>query len=165
MVPPVSIARSIRGDNMSLASVNPAAKQIVGPLSAANAALSGQGRTIPDHEPAIGVMSDPGLRRMIEAWFELEKMKANPIPGPDLAGMLKKCEERVRGAIMYLASETVTKNLAEAYRSGGLNAKRALWKEVVAQGEAETAAALAELWDNKHQFGHKSLNRFGTNAV
>jgi hypothetical protein len=145
MVPPVSIARSISGDNTSLASVKPTAKQIVGPLCAANAALSGEGRTIPDHEAAIGIMSDPGLRRMIEAWFELEKMKANLISGPDLAEMLKRCEERVRGAIMHLASETVTKNLAEAYRSGGPKAKRALWMEAVAQGEAETAAALAEL--------------------
>jgi hypothetical protein len=85
---------------------------------------------------------------MIEAWFELERMKASRVPSPCLAGMLKTCEERVRGAIMHLASETMTDGLAGAERSGGAEAVRLLWMEVVVRGEAETAAALAELRNN-----------------
>jgi hypothetical protein len=112
---------------MVLASVEPTAKQNVGP----------------DHEPAMGIVSDLGLRGMIEAWFELERMKSNLVSGPNTARMLKRCEARIRGAIMHLASETVTeKNMAAADRSGGSEAVRALWMEAVAQGKAETAAAL-----------------------
>jgi hypothetical protein len=70
-VPPLAIARSVCGNNMGLASVEPTAKQHVGP----------------DHEPAIGLVSDLGLRGMIEAWFELERMKSNLVPGPDTARM------------------------------------------------------------------------------
>jgi hypothetical protein len=125
-VPPLAIARSICGNNMGLASVEPTAKQHVGP----------------DHEPAIGLVSDLGLRGMIEAWFELERMKSNLVPGPDTARMLKRCEVRIRGAIMHLGSETVTESMAAADRSGGSEAVRALWMEAVAQGKAETAAAL-----------------------
>jgi hypothetical protein len=101
-----------------------------------------------DHEPAIGLRSDLGVRRMIEAWFELETMKVSRVRGLGLAGMLKTCEERVRGAIMHLASEAVTDSLAEADHSGGPEAVRSLWMEAVVRGEAETAAALAELRDN-----------------
>jgi hypothetical protein len=97
-VPPLAIARLICGNNMGLASVEPTAKQHVGP----------------DHEPAIGLVSDLGLRGMIEAWFELERMKSNLVPGPDTARMLKRCEVRIRGAIMHLASETVTESMAAA---------------------------------------------------
>jgi hypothetical protein len=89
---------------LRLASVEPTAKQNVGP----------------NNEPAIGLVSDLGLRGMIEAWFELERMKSNLVPGPDIARMLKRCEVRIRGAIMHLASETVTESMAAADRSGGL---------------------------------------------
>jgi hypothetical protein len=101
-----------------------------------------------DHEPTIGLMSDPRVRRMIEAWFELERMKADLIPGPDFAERLIKCGERIRGAIMPLASETVTESLTEAKRSGGREALSAFWMEAVSRGETETGAALAELRDN-----------------
>jgi hypothetical protein len=63
-VPPLSIARSICGNNMGLASVEPTAKQIVGP----------------DYEPAIGLVSDLGLRGMIEARFELERIQSRSGP-------------------------------------------------------------------------------------
>jgi hypothetical protein len=66
---------------------------------------------------------------MIGVWFELEKMKVNLIPIPDFAGMLERCEARVRGAIMHLARETVTESIAAADRSGGSEAVMALgWK-------------------------------------
>jgi hypothetical protein len=128
-----SIAYLICGNNKTLAWVEPAAKQIVRPLGATNSALSGGRRTRPDDEIAIDLMSDPGLRMMIEVWFELEKMKS--IPGPGFAWMLKRCSERIRGAIMHLASETVTESMAAADRSGGSEAVRALWMEAVAQGK------------------------------
>jgi hypothetical protein len=73
-------------------------------------------------------------------------MKASLVPSPGLAGRLKTCEERVRGAIVHLASETMSESLAEAKRTGGRDAVSALWREAVVRGEAETAAALAELW-------------------
>jgi hypothetical protein len=101
---------------------------------------------MPDHDPTIGLMSDPGVRRMIEAWFELERMKSNLIPSPDFAEKLKKCGERIRGAVMYLTSETMSESLTEAERSGGRHAVSAFWTEAVARGEAEIAAVLAELW-------------------
>jgi hypothetical protein len=103
---------------------------------------------MPDHEPTIGLMSDPGVRWMIEAWFGLETMKASLVPSLGLAGRLKTCEERIRGAVMYLASDTMSESLAEAKHTGGPDAVSALWMDAVARGEAETAAALAELWDN-----------------
>jgi hypothetical protein len=96
----------------------------------------------PDHGLAIGLVSDLGLRGMIEAWFELERMKSDLVSGPDTARMLKRCEVRIRSAIMHLGSETVTESMAAADRSGGLEAVSALWMEMVAQGKAETAAAL-----------------------
>jgi hypothetical protein len=111
---------------MGLASVEPTAKQNVGP----------------DQEPPIGLVSDFGLRGMIEAWFELERLKSNLVSGPDTARMLKRCEVRIRAAIMHLGSETVTESMAAADRSGGCEAVRALWMEAVAQGKAETIAAL-----------------------
>jgi hypothetical protein len=49
---------------------------------------------------------------------------------------------------MHLASETISEGLAEANRTGGRHAVSALWMEAVARGQAETTAALAELWDN-----------------
>jgi hypothetical protein len=69
-------------------------------------------------------------------------MKSNPVSGPDTARMLKRCELRIRGAIMHLGSETVTESMAAADRSGGSEAVKALWMESVAQGKTETAAAL-----------------------
>jgi hypothetical protein len=154
-----SIAYLICGNNKTLAWVEPAAKQIVRPLGATNSALSGGRRTRPDDEIAIDLMSDPGLRMMIEVWFELEKMKS--IPGPGFAWMLKRCSERIRGAIMHLASEPA------ADRSGGSEAVRTLWMQAVARGKAETAAALAELTRNMTllQLRRKSLSRFGAKAV
>jgi hypothetical protein len=101
---------------------------------------------MPDHEPAIGLMSDPGVRRMIEAWFELEEMEADLILDPGFAERLRRCEGRIRDAIVHLASETMSENLAEAERGGGRHAVSSIWMEAVARGEAETAAALAELW-------------------
>jgi hypothetical protein len=158
---PPSIACSMRGNNMTLAWVEPTAKQIVRRLDATNSALSGGRRTRPADELAIGLMSDPGLRGMIEVWFELEKMKSNLIPGPRFAWMLKRCNERIRCAIMHLASEPA------ANRSGGSEAVGALWMEAVARGNAETAAALAELRRNMtlHQLRQKSSNQFGAKAV
>jgi hypothetical protein len=103
-------------------------------------------RRMPDHEPAVGLMSDPRVRRMIEAWFELEKMEADLIPGPHFAERLKKCGERIRSAIMHLASEAMSESLAEAKRTGGRYAVSAFWMEAVTRGETETAAALADLW-------------------
>jgi len=85
---------------------------------------------------------------MIEVWFELEKMKSNRIPGRDFARMSKRCEQRTHGAIIHLASATVTESIAAADRSGGSEAVRVLWMEAVALGKAETAAALAELREN-----------------
>jgi hypothetical protein len=49
---------------------------------------------------------------------------------------------------MHLASDTMSESLAEAKRTGGPDAVSALWMGAVARGEAETVAALAELWDN-----------------
>jgi hypothetical protein len=83
---------------------------------------------------------------MIEAWFELEGMKSNLPSGPYTARMLKRCEVRVRGAIMHLGSETVTESMAAADRSGGSEAVSALWVQMVAQGKAETAAALRSFY-------------------
>jgi hypothetical protein len=103
---------------------------------------------MPDHEPTIGLMSDPRVSWMIDAWFGLETMKASRVPSPGLAGRLKTCEERVRGVVVNLASETMSERLAEAKRTGGPDAVSALWMDAVARGEAETVAALAELWDN-----------------
>jgi hypothetical protein len=122
--PPLAIACS--SNNMGLASVEPTAEQNAGP----------------DDEPAIGQVSDLGLRGMIEAWFELERMRSNLVLGPDTASMLKRCEVRIRSAIMHLGSETVTESMATADRSGGCEAVRAFWMDTVAQGRAETAAAL-----------------------
>jgi hypothetical protein len=103
---------------------------------------------MPDHEPTVVLMSDPRVRWMIEAWFGLQTMKASRVPSPRLAGRLKTCEERVRGAVVNLASDTMSESLAEAQRTGGPDAAGALWMDAVARGEAETVAALAELWDN-----------------
>jgi hypothetical protein len=103
---------------------------------------------MPDHESTIGLTSDPRVRWMIQAWFELETMKASRVPSPRLAGRLKTCEERVCGAVVNLASDTMSESLAEAQRTGGPDAVSALWMDAVARGEAETVAALAELWDN-----------------
>jgi hypothetical protein len=83
-------------------------------------------------------MSDQSLRGMIEIWFEVEKMKSNHVPGPDFAGRLRKCEQRIHGAIMRLANEAA---LGRGGESGGV----ALWLEAVAHGKAETVSALAEL--------------------
>jgi hypothetical protein len=93
---------------------------------------------MPQRKPATGLMSDPGLRGMIEVWFALEKMKSNLIVEPEFAKMLKRCEERTHAAIMHLASETADQN-------EGAEAVRVLWKEAVARARTETAAALAEL--------------------
>jgi hypothetical protein len=101
---------------------------------------------MPDHKPTTGLMSDPGVRRMIEAWFELEEMEADLILDPGFAERLRRCEGRIRGAIVHLACETMSESLAEAKRTGGRDAVSALWREAVVRGEAETAAALAELW-------------------
>jgi hypothetical protein len=80
------------------------------------------------------------------ACLTMSRPSAKLIPGPDFAESLMKCEERIRGAIMHLASETMSESLAEADRSGGRHAVSALWMEAIARGEAETAAALSELW-------------------
>jgi hypothetical protein len=86
----------------------------------------------------FGLVSDLGLRGMIEAWFELERMKSNLVPGPDTARMLKRCEVRIRGAIMHLwERDSYRESMAAADRSGGSEAVRALWMEAVAQGKAE----------------------------
>src|SRR5271169_681714 len=98
-----------------------------------------------EHKPATGLMSDPGLGGMIEVWFALEKMKSNLIPGPNFAGMLKRCEERTHAAIMRLANETVTERIVPADQNEGAEAVKVLWKEAVARARMETAAALAEL--------------------
>jgi hypothetical protein len=96
------------------------------------------GRAVPNHEPAINLMSDRSLRGMIEIWFEVEKMKSNQVRAPDFADRLIKCEQRIHGAIMLLANE------AALDRSGDIGGV-ALWLEAVARGKAETVSALAEL--------------------
>jgi hypothetical protein len=96
------------------------------------------GRGGPDREPAIGLMSDRSLRGMIEIWFEVEKMKSNHVLVPDFADRLRKCEQRIHGAIMRLANEAALSRNGE---SGAV----ALWLEAVARGKAETVSALAEL--------------------
>jgi CspA family cold shock protein len=96
------------------------------------------GRGGPDREPAIGLMSDRSLRGMIEIWFEVEKMKSNHVLVPDFADRLRKCEQRIHGAIMRLANEAA---LSRSGESGAV----ALWLEAVARGKAETVSALAEL--------------------
>jgi hypothetical protein len=123
-VPPLANACSICGNKMGLATVE--AKQNVGP----------------DHEPAIGLVSDLGLRGVIEAWFELERMRSNLVSDSETAKMLKRCEVRIRRVIMHLASETVTESMAAVGRSGGSEAVGAFWMAAVTQGKAETAAAL-----------------------
>jgi hypothetical protein len=96
------------------------------------------GRGEPNREPAIGLMSDRSLRGMIEIWFEVEKMKSNHVPAPDFADRLRKCEQRIHGAIMRLANEAA---LSRSGESGAV----ALWLEAVSRGKAETVSALAEL--------------------
>jgi hypothetical protein len=113
----------------------PKAERLVGPH---DVTTPDAGRAGPSHELAISLMSDRGLRGMIEIWFEVEKMKSNHIPAPDFAGRLRKCEERIHGAIMRLA------NQAAITRSGDSGAVTH-WMEAVARGKAETVSALAEL--------------------